>query len=1200
MNNPFDPFHKWLGIPPEEQPASYYRLLGIPELEPDLEVIEAAVEQRTIYLRTFKTGNHSQLAEQLLNMISSAQVCLLNSQTKVRYDNQLRASHEAKLARNAPPPAPSNRPLVVQTAGSNAVATADKSATSTAGRVRQRRKKSRNPAIIIGSAGICMILAIVVYMAMEGDQEKPYQPPKPPVVAENLNSGSGTAGDNSSSDIGGDPGDNSSSDTGGDPGDNSSSDTGGDPGDNSSSDTGGTSGTDIPESEKMFNEAWVVVFDALAERDLEEARQQLMTLEELATTRTLRDKFNRLDLLRQYVEIYENLWSQSVAKLRGGEELKYGANEILAVVEVTPLKITIKARGQLKTYLKTKMSSGLEFAIIETYFDMSQAGSLMAAGSHYATHLETTDVDIKKAREYWSRAVDINPSLDDLSVVLEDSDSRPSLIARENNSGITRAGMNVDEKIAIPDKEEIDKHFQALSELFETELASARSPALKASLATFIFDLSKENTSSNEELYAILMFSYDLARDSGEEPLTNKIRNELDETFAIDILSMRLEECRVWESLIPMFRLADEHAEAYHDLAKILEEIGTLAVDAANYSVAILAFEQGLKLNQRSNMEAHFSTLLKASLDKAKLSATRYKDFAQARDVLVENPDDAEANLKVGKFLAFNQDSWPEALPHLARGSDPLLRQMAQAEQKKPTESPMMESLGDLWRDYGALPATAEEDRPSTYHRAIFWYQQAAANSASTIRKLGIEKKIDALPQFEFNLPEEGLVFFFPFDGTINDTSPYQHSSQLEDANFIKRQNNGAILLDGKNNLSVDYHFSFRVDNEFTLSALVALDKELPSSNQWPQVLGQRITPLRSALDLGLTKPEDGVPFRWRASISNGDENNEIAQEIQSNAIVKPGTWTHLVYTVNRIACELWIDGKLDQRVVRDPKTIDNIGSSVSDFTIGSNGYSGSLLNWVGGIDNVRFYDRSLKAREIKSLFQVDAGVGVQAAAVDISGDTPASELTTSSFSLKFDSPIYRFRVAIPDGVSKDNLSLRITEFIGFDAENRTSGGIAVAGKDQVILLKNSPSNVKFRIKLSLLNDEAFIMVRPTFRLIETSSKDSTLTTDQLQKSIKAIMLSVAKGNNEKAYYLELLPDIESQVRSLNSKTDDRSRVLLGVAFAKYNQAQTRIRSLNSSLPKSIRRLERLKNLQTTLTQLQGTATVHFEVLPTP
>ncbi len=30
MSDPnFDPYHKWLGIPPDEQPANHYRLLGL-------------------------------------------------------------------------------------------------------------------------------------------------------------------------------------------------------------------------------------------------------------------------------------------------------------------------------------------------------------------------------------------------------------------------------------------------------------------------------------------------------------------------------------------------------------------------------------------------------------------------------------------------------------------------------------------------------------------------------------------------------------------------------------------------------------------------------------------------------------------------------------------------------------------------------------------------------------------------------------------------------------------------------------------------------------------------------------------------------------------------------------------------------------------------------------------------------------------
>jgi hypothetical protein len=58
---PFDPYHQWLGIPLQEQPAHHYRLLGITDFESDRGVISAAAEQRTIYLRTMQAGEHAVL-----------------------------------------------------------------------------------------------------------------------------------------------------------------------------------------------------------------------------------------------------------------------------------------------------------------------------------------------------------------------------------------------------------------------------------------------------------------------------------------------------------------------------------------------------------------------------------------------------------------------------------------------------------------------------------------------------------------------------------------------------------------------------------------------------------------------------------------------------------------------------------------------------------------------------------------------------------------------------------------------------------------------------------------------------------------------------------------------------------------------------------------------------------------------------------
>jgi hypothetical protein len=96
MSAAFDPYHKWLGIPPEEQPASLYRLLGIRQFEADRDVIDSAADQRMTHLRTFQSGKHASLSQKLLNEISRARQRLLDPEEKSEYDAQLRGQPEPK------------------------------------------------------------------------------------------------------------------------------------------------------------------------------------------------------------------------------------------------------------------------------------------------------------------------------------------------------------------------------------------------------------------------------------------------------------------------------------------------------------------------------------------------------------------------------------------------------------------------------------------------------------------------------------------------------------------------------------------------------------------------------------------------------------------------------------------------------------------------------------------------------------------------------------------------------------------------------------------------------------------------------------------------------------------------------------------------------------------------------------------------
>lgn len=90
MTSEFDPYHRWLGIPPEEQPPHHYRLLGIGLFEQNADVIESAADRQMAHVQTYKHGKYAALSQKLLNELAAAKLCLLNKEKKAAYDAQLR------------------------------------------------------------------------------------------------------------------------------------------------------------------------------------------------------------------------------------------------------------------------------------------------------------------------------------------------------------------------------------------------------------------------------------------------------------------------------------------------------------------------------------------------------------------------------------------------------------------------------------------------------------------------------------------------------------------------------------------------------------------------------------------------------------------------------------------------------------------------------------------------------------------------------------------------------------------------------------------------------------------------------------------------------------------------------------------------------------------------------------------------------
>ena len=178
MLKKFDPYRKWLGIPPAEQPPTHYRLLGVGLFESDPDVISNAADRQMTHVRTFQAGKYSELSQEILNELSAARVCLLDPQKKAEYDQGLRQELAAKET-GPPPPRSTAVPPPPRVDGSASPATSEAaiprvSPTRTkfgtkATSYGVRRKKSPWPGVIV-TLSLVAVLVVVVALALSNSR----------------------------------------------------------------------------------------------------------------------------------------------------------------------------------------------------------------------------------------------------------------------------------------------------------------------------------------------------------------------------------------------------------------------------------------------------------------------------------------------------------------------------------------------------------------------------------------------------------------------------------------------------------------------------------------------------------------------------------------------------------------------------------------------------------------------------------------------------------------------------------------------------------------------------------------------------------------------------------------------------------------------------------------------------------------------
>jgi hypothetical protein len=294
-----------------------------------------------------------------------------------------------------------------------------------------------------------------------------------------------------------------------------------------------------------------------------------------------------------------------------------------------------------------------------------------------------------------------------------------------------------DLRLPVPDDKALATASATAKELYRAGYESAKRPAEKRLFAKGLLEQAGKLTSDPPGRFVLLRDARDIGAQAGAIDIALSAADKLGEIYRVDPLPMKL---KVLEQAAPALATA---AEAGTLFTKSLElEAELVARD--DYEGARRALTLALSAARRSgNREVvNQVTDRRERLEELK---TAFERVAGAMHTLVVSPDDPAASAVVGKYLCLVRQNWPRGLQLLARGNDEVLREIAQADLKNPTDTGEQTALADRWWDWAEklgqdhLHSLA---RRSARLRAAHWYKQALPGLPANLASEKVKQRI--------------------------------------------------------------------------------------------------------------------------------------------------------------------------------------------------------------------------------------------------------------------------------------------------------------------------------------------------------------------------------------------------------------------------------------------------------------------------
>lgn len=283
-------------------------------------------------------------------------------------------------------------------------------------------------------------------------------------------------------------------------------------------------------------------------------------------------------------------------------------------------------------------------------------------------------------------------------------------------------------KLSIPDEAAQAKAEAALKETWKTDYSRTR-PEERATLSGKFLHPGREDRKDPAAWFVMLREARELALLAGKTRLAMEAIDEMDRWFVIDALDMKVKA---------LLTLSKEKNESTQLAAvRVCQHMIEQAYSAENYELV----QRLLKIAADIVPEVKGGRIGDI-VRQVRIEVTDYsRDFQNvtaARATLAQAPENAMANEIVGAYLCFFQGDWAKGLPHLAKGPNGDLTNLAKLELSQPADVASQLKIADGWWDLVA----AQNDRAQRHllAHAKASYAKAGPGTAGMDRQKVVER----------------------------------------------------------------------------------------------------------------------------------------------------------------------------------------------------------------------------------------------------------------------------------------------------------------------------------------------------------------------------------------------------------------------------------------------------------------------------